>query len=235
MPENLQKLSVRVSYSIQEFENLSAEILALAAEYDGTFNELTLESASELVITLTFINSYQLIEFVNNCKKKYQIKIISIERDEENYRKINFLKKIIGKRINSFKDRRSENRKQAIRLKFVSLIVASSTTILLGLNGFNTQGKLIVQNTAFILSAITAFLTAVDTFFNYRGLWIRYNATLNELYELRDNLEYLCTDEATNISKEDVDKLYQKYQTILNETNNSWKELRKEQNSPQNS
>lgn len=235
MEEILQKFNVRVSYSIQSTDDLSAEISALATEHNGTLNELVLDSADELVMTLTFFNSNQLFDFVAKCTKKLKFKIISIEKDEEIYRKIKFLSEKIDKRIDSFKERRGENRRKTIRLKFLSLSLASLTTILLGINGLNTSSKLLFQNVAFILSAITTFLTALDTFFNYRALWIRYTVTLNELYELKDNLEYLCTNETINIVKEDLDRLYQQYQRILNETNTNWTELRKEQKSGGNS
>jgi hypothetical protein len=118
--------------------------------------------------------------------------------------------------------------------KFLSLALASFTTILLGLNGFNTSSKIVLQNVAFTLSAVTTLLTAWDTFFNYRGLWIRYTGTLNELYELKDNIEYLCTGEPQNIKTEDLDNLYQQYQRVLDENNTTWVGLRKEHKSTGN-
>ncbi|AFZ60230.1 DUF4231 domain-containing protein [Anabaena cylindrica FACHB-243] len=235
MQEKLQKFNVQISYSMQNADDISSEISDLVADYDGTLQELAFDGAEELIITLTFTNSKKLIPFITHCTQKLKLKITAIEKDEEIPRKIKFLEEKINKRIDSFKERRIHNREKAIRIKFISLAIASLTTILLGINGLNTSNKLIFQNIAFSLSAMTTFLTVWDTFLNHRGLWIRYTATLNELYELRDNLEYLCTDEMENIDKEKLDKLYQQYQIIFEETNKNWTELRKEQKSTGNS
>jgi hypothetical protein len=235
MQDQSQKFNVQVSYSIQNSDELGTKISDLATEYDGTVDELVLDSDESLVMNLTFSNHKQLIEFITKSTKHLKVKVSRIEKSDENNRKINFIKEKIDKRINSFRERRKENRKSTIRLKVVSLSVASLTTILLGLNGLNPSSKIIFQNVAFTLSAVTTLLTAWDTFFNYRGLWIKYTTTLNELYELKDNLDYLSTGEKGNISTEDLDKLYQRYQSILNETNATWVELRKEHKSTSNS
>ncbi|MGJ5633296.1 SLATT domain-containing protein [Nostoc sp. CALU 1950] len=234
MQDQSQKFNVQVSYSIQNSDELGTKISDLATEYDGTVDELVLDSGEGLVINLTFSNHKHLIDFIAKCAKEQKLKVTRIEKDDENNRKIKFIKEKIDKRISSFRERRKENRENAIRIKLLSFSIASLTTILLGLNGLSTPSKMVLQNVAFTFSAITTLLTAWDTFFNYRGLWIRYTGTLNELYELKDNLEYLSTGENGNISREDLDKLYQRYQNILNETNTTWGELRKEHKSTSN-
>ncbi|GBE95709.1 DUF4231 domain-containing protein [Nostoc cycadae] len=236
MQDQSQKFNVQVSYSIQNSdEQLGNKISDLATEHDATVNEIVSDSQGhQLVINLTFSNYKTLISFIDKCTKEPELKVNCVEKDDETSKKINFIKQKIDKRIGSFRERRNENRSNAIRIKLISLSVASLTTVLLGLNGLNNTDKIVLQNVAFTLSAVTTLLTAWDTFFNYRGLWVKYTTTLNELYELKDNLEYLSTGEITNISKEDLDKLYQRYQSILNETNATWTELRKEQKSTNN-
>ncbi|MFS0519086.1 SLATT domain-containing protein [Nostoc sp. UIC 10607] len=224
-----QKFNVQVSCSIQNLDELGAKISELATEYDGKLDELVLDSGEDLVMNLTFSNHKQLIEFIAKCTKELKVKVSCIEKGDNKNRKINFIKEKIDKRIGSFKERSDENRINAIKIKLISLSVASLTTILLGLNGLNTSNKIVLQNVAFTLSAVTSLLTAWDTFFNYRGLWIVYTNTLNKLHELKDKLEYLGTGEIEPNSQEDLDNLYQQYQSILNETNTTWTELRKEQ------
>lgn len=236
MQDQSQKFNVQVGYSMQNSDELGTKILDLATEYDGALDELALiDSGENLVINLTFSNHKKLLEFITKCTKELKVKVTAIEKDDENIRKINFLKNKTDKRINSFQERRNENRTNAIRIKLLSFSIASLTTILLGLNGLNTSSKVVFQNVAFTFSAITTLLTAWDTFFNYRGFWIRYTGTLNELYELKDNLEYLRTKEIENIKTEELDQLYQQYQRILDETNTTWVELRKEHKSTGNS
>lgn len=231
MQDQFQKFIVQISYSIQTSDELGTKVLDLATEYDGALDELALDSGESLVVNLTFSNHKKLIEFVTKCTKELKVKVTAIEKDDENNRKINFLKERTDKRINSFKERRNENRSNSIRIKLLSFSIASLTTIFLGLNGLNTSSKVVLQNVAFTFSAITALLTAWDTFFNYRGLWIRYTVTLNELYDLKDDIEYLRTNEIKDIRTQDLDQLYQQYQRILNENNTTWIDLRKEHKS----
>lgn len=227
MQEQSQKFNVQVSYSIQNSDELGTKISDIATEYDGQLNHLTLDAHENLFMNFAFFNHQKLIDFIVQCKA-LQVKVTAIEKDEENNKRIKFILGKIDKRIGSFRERRNENRKYAIRAKFLSLAIASLTTILLGLNGLNPSSKLVLQNLAFIFSAVTTLLTGWDTFFNYRGLWFRYTATLNELYELKDKLEYLSTGEIKNIEPDELDKLYEQYQRILDDTNTNWVELRKE-------
>lgn len=235
MQDQSQKFNVQVAYSMQNSDELGTKILDLATEYDGALDELALIDYGEnLVINLTFSHHKKLLEFITKCTKELKLKVTAIEKDDENIRKINFLKNKTDKRINSFQERRNKNRTNAIRIRLISFSIASLTTILLGLNGLNTPSKVVLQNVAFTFSAITTLLTVWDTFFNYRGFWIRYTGTLNELYELKDNLEYLRTKEIENIKTEELDQLYQQYQKILNENNITWVQLRKEHKSTGN-
>lgn len=143
--------------------------------------------------------------------------------------KSEFLKQKIEKQISSFSRRKESNQKKAIRTKMISTVLAASTTVLLGLKGLDDSGQLIVQNVAFILSAAVTLMSGLDAYFNHRGLWIRYQGTLNDLYELKTDLEYLLVHGPESLQEQEMDKLYQRYQLILRETNATWSSLRKEQ------
>jgi hypothetical protein len=105
--------------------------------------------------------------------------------------KSEFLTQKIEQQISSFRRRKEHNQAKAVRTKVMATVLAASTTVLLGLRGINESGQLIVQNLAFILSAAVTLVTGLDAYFNHRGLWIRYQGTLNDLYELKTDLEYL--------------------------------------------
>ncbi|MEH2321494.1 DUF4231 domain-containing protein [Nostoc sp.] len=225
-----QRSRVQVSYPAKNTGEFSTKIPTLAEDYTGELDSLNLDS-EKLVMTFVFLDQKQLMTFVSLCTDIPDITIHTIDKSSAQIVKSEFLKEKISKQIDSFKKRKERNQKEAIRIKFISTALAAITTILLGLNGLNSSGKLLVQNIAFTLSAAVTLMSALDTFFNHRGLWIRYQGTLNDLYELRTDLEYLLTQEIQNVNEEELDRLYQRYQIILKETNSNWSELRKEQKS----
>ncbi|MBD2107803.1 DUF4231 domain-containing protein [Nodosilinea sp. FACHB-13] len=145
--------------------------------------------------------------------------------------KSEFLKQKIEKQISSFKRRKEHNQTKAVRTKLISILLAASTTVLLGLKGLNESGQLIVQNLAFVLSAAVTFVTGLDAYFDHQGLWVRYQGTLNDLYELKTDLEYLLVHAAGEVPENELDQLYRRYQVILRDTNSTWSSLRKEQTS----
>ncbi len=48
---------------------------------------------------------------------------------------------------------------------------------------------------------------------------------------IKSDLEYLLADDQNEVTEEEIDKLYYKYKTILEETNKDWQQLRKESES----
>lgn len=225
-----EKSRIQVSYPVESTGELNTRIQTLAEDYTGELDSLSLDS-EKLVMTFVFLDQKQLIKFIGLCTEIPNITIHTIDKSSAEIVKSDFLKEKISKQIKSFKERKERNQKQAIKIKLTSTFLAATTTVLLGLNGFNPTGKLAVQNIAFTLSAGVTLISALDIFFNYRGLWIRYQGTLNDLYELRTDLEYLLTQGVQNVKEEELDGLYKRYQMILKETNSSWSELRKEQKS----
>lgn len=225
-----EKSRVQVSYPVKNSKEFSAKLQILAEEYTGELDSLILNS-DKLVITFIFLDPRQLIKFIGLCAEFPDIVIHTIDKSSAEGTKAEFLKEKISKQIDSFKKRKERNQKKAIKLRIISTTLAAITTVLLGLNGFNLSAKLVVHNIAFVFSAVVTLMSALDTLFNYRGLWIRYQGTVNDLYELKTDLDYLLTQGIQNVAEEDLDKLYQRYQFILKETNSSWSEFRKEQKS----
>ena len=86
-----------------------------------------------------------------------------------------------------------------------------------------------MQNLAFVLSAAVTFVTGLAGYFNHQGLWVRYQGTLNDLYELKTDLEYLLVHGVGEVPENEIDQLYQRYQVVLRDTNSTWSSLRKEQ------
>lgn len=225
-----EKSRIQVSYPVKDTGEFSTRIQNLAEDYTGALDSLSLDS-EKLVMSFVFLDQKQLIKFIGLCAEIPNITIHKIDKSSAEIVKSGFLKENISRQITSFKERKKRNQKQTIRVKLTSTFLAATTTVLLGINGFNSTEKLAVQNIAFTLSAAVTLMSVLDTFFNYKGLWIRYQGTLNDLYELRTDLEYLLTQGVQNVKEEELDEIYKRYQMILNETNSNWSELRKEQKS----
>lgn len=113
-------------------------------------------------------------------------------------KKIEFLQSAIASQIKSFSRNRKYYKRSTITIKLVSTTLAAITTILLGLEGVGSP-IVVVKNSALCLSSLITLLSAWDLFFNYRSFWIRCNATLSQLYELKEDLEYLLCSVIENI------------------------------------
>lgn len=80
---------------------------------------------------------------------------------------------------------------------------------------------------ALVLSASITLLSTWDTFYNHRGLWVRYTGTVTELKAIRSKLEYLLSDGERNVDSAELDALYDRLQVTLTETNMWWQQERK--------
>ena len=143
-----------------------------------------------------------------------------------NAKKVEFLQQVLATQIKKFRTRRIENQRAAVCIKLFSTTLAATTTVLLGLN--NVGEPIVIKNVALCFSALVTLLSTWDSFFNYNGLWIRFNITVTRLYELKSELDYLLCNGIENLKEEQLDELYSKYKLIHQETNNNWVDLIKE-------
>jgi len=105
---------------------------------------------------------------------------------------------------------------------------SGAITVLLGLQGLESirAAPLLAKNSALVLSALVTLLTAWDAFFNHRALWVRYTRTVTELRGIQSELEYVSSDSDQKPKEADIDRLFERYQSALKETNVSWQTLR---------
>jgi len=141
--------------------------------------------------------------------------------------KLAILRAQIDHSVKWFRDARRRNRRNAFLLRFGTAALSAATTVVLGLQGFETY-RVLLKNVALILSASVTVIAAWESFFNHRELWVRYTATLGLLRGLQSDLEYAC---AGNIQAEGLDVFHDRLNAILRETNASWLQLRDEANS----
>lgn len=85
----------------------------------------------------------------------------------------------------------------------------------------------ICQNVALALGAIITVLNAVEAFYDHRSLWIRRTATLARLYSVQADLNYLVAgSQDSEMDRESLDKLMDRYKTILQDDLTAWLKLR---------
>jgi len=142
--------------------------------------------------------------------------------------KASYLLEQLEDRIKSFQKRRERNRLFAFRLVISGTILSASTTVLLGVTGLSEGVALVLKNIALLTSATVTIISTWEAFFDHKGLWIRYTRTRAQLLAVKTRLQYKLSDTNGAIPDADLDKLFDQYQSILDETNDSWLQLRKD-------
>lgn len=138
-----------------------------------------------------------------------------------------YLRKSLAEEISTFEEKRILHKKRAFVFKIAGTAFSTITTVLLGLQGLESQA-LLVKNLALILSACVTIISAWDAFFNHRELWVRYTVTSRRLRDVMSDLDYLLAGENHAASDAKLDELYSRFRAILDDTNSSWLKLRQE-------
>jgi hypothetical protein len=139
------------------------------------------------------------------------------------------LAEVVSTQIVSFAARRQTNKKKAFWFKMLITSFSAGTTILLGLQGLETlfpSAPTVIKNMALVLSAFVTLFSAWDTFFNHKALWVRYTKTVTDLRSILSELEFLSSNTDSKVEGTDLDRLFRKYQSVLDETNSFWQNLR---------
>lgn len=148
---------------------------------------------------------------------------------------IKFLHDEIQEQIDYFEAKRRENRSWAISLRWLAIISGSIVTVLVGLQLLaddteSLQAALTVA--ALILSAFVTITNAVGQDFGYGQIWILYTMTVNSLYGLKSELQYMekKLEDGAPIEnlEQQFDKIYKEYSAILENANEVWEQLRQQ-------
>lgn len=126
-----------------------------------------------------------------------------------------------------FDDSATRNRIYARRYMFWGTLCSSLTTILLGWQGISDIYTPHVKNTALVLSSIVTFLGAFNAFYNHRQLWLRYTVTWAQLRSVQKDLTFLLATNP-NDKEQQIQGLHKRFKAIIDETDASWLELRKD-------
>lgn len=132
---------------------------------------------------------------------------------------IRFLKDQINNRITRFNSSRLYYRKISFWAYLSVTILAAFSTIILGLK--IDELKEIPRITVLIITGLITIISAYNTFFDNKGMWVAYNNALNELYKLKFEIEFLeKKEESIDMNKIELFKI--EYQSILDKLNKTW-------------
>lgn len=110
---------------------------------------------------------------------------------------------------------------QVRRYKYFTVLLASISTIILGLDiqGLNIMFfdltfdyKTFAKNTAFIIGAIITAMTSLMTYWNLEKYWFTNKTIVNELRTVRDRTNMLCA--RGNATEDDIKELFKFYQSV---------------------
>lgn len=148
---------------------------------------------------------------------------------EELVKKVKFLKVQIAERIQGFTERRNSNKHKARNFHVSITVLGAISTIILGFNFSNLEYLAFFEgqtkNIALILSALITVVSAYNTFFDHKGLWVNYTTTRNSLYNLDFEIDYYLEGNEY-IEKEKIENFKERYNEILDQANHKWTKLR---------
>ncbi|MCU7616011.1 SLATT domain-containing protein [Chryseobacterium sp. PBS4-4] len=132
---------------------------------------------------------------------------------------LKFLKEQIDRRITRINSSRLYYRRVAFWTYLSITILAAMSTIVLGLN-FEII-KDILRIIALVISGCITVISAYNTFFDNKGMWIAYNDALNEIYKLKFAIEFREKQDY-EIDQITIEQFKLQYQNILDELNDVW-------------
>jgi Protein of unknown function (DUF4231) len=145
--------------------------------------------------------------------------------------KTDFLAQRLKFHIHEYKHKRNRSRWSVNAIKIATIVIGGTTTTLLGLKGYLSPSASDVAGSpvhpdafnlaALVLSAITTMLTAWESFADYTWKWVRYRATLVNLYTVKDELDFRQAG-GEKFDEIATDELFQKLNLALQETNEEW-------------
>ena len=145
--------------------------------------------------------------------------------------KIEFMEDLLSKQIERFERNRLENKRKAFSFRVIIVSCSAIITVLLGIRVELQDSDQYLKNIALILSSFITAITLIESFFDNRSLWVRYTNTANELKSLKNRLLFLKTNSIDAINQDDINKIFEKYENIMQETNEHWYQLKKESKS----
>jgi len=134
-----------------------------------------------------------------------------------------FLRESLESYIRLFKKRGQDNKRIAFLIRMIIVCIGALTTILLGIRqySFVEQYEDYLLAMAFSLSAVIPIFATWEAFFDHRWLWVHNRLTVDSLYAISDDLEYMLVGENA-VTKDELKELHLRLQQVLQETSSAW-------------
>lgn len=125
-------------------------------------------------------------------------------------------------------DRKRRNRRYASRVRVAGLVLTALSTIVLGISVIPERAYF-----ALPMVAIVTVLGGLDTYFNWRALWVLMEETQYRLNRVRDHMDfYLVTTPADQVTNDRLREFFDEQQDIWHDVSARWVEFRKLDRAP---
>jgi hypothetical protein len=140
---------------------------------------------------------------------------------------LNWLQTEVDDLVKRYQRESAHHKKHAFRLRIMSVLLAATITVLLGLKLQNTPLAEYLSNVALILGAAITVLSAYEAFFDPRALWVRETVTFARLKDLQRDLRFWASGlDAETIDVEVLGRYKSKLDSILEDTLKYWMKIR---------
>ena len=150
---------------------------------------------------------------------------------EELNKKVDLLRTKIDERISRFTSKRIDNKYKARNFYVSTTVLAATSTIILGLDLADIKWLSFFDshstNIALVISALITVVSAYDSFFDHKSLWVNFTKANSKLKKLKFELDFYLEGN-NNIKVEDIDRFKTKYHEINNEVGKKWSNMRSE-------
>jgi hypothetical protein len=140
---------------------------------------------------------------------------------------LNVLEEDLAEQIKSFDSSRQFYRRNFYYYTLVTATLSALTTILIGVG--QIFGSKWLSVLALITSAVITVVAAWDGFLRSRELWIQKTDTWMVLENLNSNIKYAKAKFGENLSEEQVDEFYRRFDQALMGEHELWKKVRSTQ------
>lgn len=140
---------------------------------------------------------------------------------------LTFLKTKVSHEIEQFERRVESNRKWAVRLRLATVTIGVLTTILIGIIKYVSVSWVTPDHmiaSAFVLSSFVPLVSAIESIYEPRRMWIVYNGTVVALYGLSDELEFETL--GNEIQPARLKAFFDRFESILGDANANWQKQR---------
>lgn len=141
--------------------------------------------------------------------------------------RLNWLQAEIDVLVGRYQNDSRAYKRQAFRLRIVSVFLAAIVTVLLGLKLKDEALTAAFSNGALVLSAAITVLSAYEAFFDPRALWVRETVTFARLKDLQRDLRFWAAGQDPDaMDPAAVERFKVRLDLVLEDTLKYWMKIK---------